>query len=305
MGISGARRPKKEGKDRMVRYCKRTGCGHEESEHTSAGCAAMVPGANVMLHCVCHEFVAVENVRACTCDHPPNLHDHKVGCTADGCPCCWLGQHAKPPSVPPLRVVTLDEQGPLPVRNRSEALERAAACHRTADAKGIGPALAYLAERSPFAAPPQQHTIIDPGAKIMLAGKPREMTELHAAANAIVAETNCEDLATGAFEMRQTILRLSRAIQSLSEKRDEFESFQNAIALILGLPHTTHRNTILAQARDAIRKGATNISVRIDVNGAEQKPGDIAEALRRVVQQFAQTPAINVAEPEREKRAPA
>lgn len=197
---------------------------------------------------------------------------------------------AKPPSVPPaLRVVELPESL-QPLREATTAELDTHAKRRTFD-----PGRLVGAERnapaatsdSPLKRGPlvEGHTMIDPSMKLSIAGKPREMTELHAAANAIIAETNAEDLATGVHEMRQTIRRQATA---LAEVRAELEvkekqlleqaSFQNAIALALGVPYTTARGATLRAAVDLIQAaklGAsqsaviapTNVTVKIDVHG--------------------------------------
>ncbi len=230
----------------MSRYCNRDGCGHEEEQHlpsAQGGCFGRDAATRHL--CLCAEFVAAD---------------------------------AKPPSVPPLRVVTpevLQEIGarvlaePEPVRNRAEALERAAACHRTADVKGI----ARLEERSPRAERAQEHTIIEPGAKIMLAGKPREMTELHAAANVIVAETNAEDLAAGAFAMRAIIRQQANELVKL---RAELEN----------------RERILDELgrKIAAAKTAPVINVQIKVDGEAGDPSKIAKAIRDGLEQFQRGP---------------
>lgn len=230
----------------MAKRCNRDDCGHEEETHlppSQGGCFAKNTHGHM---CLCSAFVSAE--------------------VTDG----------KPPSVPPLRVVEPfdhravgagggDEGDELkPVRDRGEALARAAACHRTTDPKGTGPLLQVLGE--PIRTRSERHTIIDPGAKIMVAGKPREMTELHAAANAIVAATNCDDLAVGAARMRDTIRTQSYELNRL---RAELEVRGKAVAPVV------------------------NLTVRVDVNGKEAKPGDLVEGIRKALQQFA-NPTINI-----------
>lgn len=285
----------------MVRYCKRQDCGHEEAEHhvtgfvgqlkPGTGCAAMIPGPNVMLHCACREFVAEGSTtyHACTCEHPPSMHDHKVGCTGDNCGCVWLGQHAKPPSIPPLRVVSdavlRDLSDPVQrdlsdriLQDKVADFEREAA-KQSAPLPGSSLALArdrvekQARERRTAMAPSQteraqEHAIVDPGAKLFLAGKAREMTELQAAANTIVAETNADDLAAGAFMMRAKIREQATEIVRL---RAEFEN----------------RDRILDElGRKLAQHKPVEISVRINAHG-DAKPEDMAAALREALQKFA------------------
>ncbi len=269
----------------MTRYCKRDGCGHDEVGHANIGgeCLAMVPGPGRMVRCSCEAFVADlgNHERRCSCEHPPNRHDHKVGCTIDGCDCSWLGQHAKPPSIPPLALVKPELE---PVRDRSEALARAAACRRTAPLTSVQTAphdteegfLANLAgvaiggEKPSDSNRSQEHVLVDPGMKIMVGGRAREMTELHAAANAIIVETNAEDLAAGAFAMRATIRTQANEIVRL---RAELEN----------------RDRILEQIGQRAATKPVNVSVKITVDG-DVAPGRVAAALREELERFQHGP---------------
>lgn len=156
---------------------------------------------------------------------------------------------AKPPSVPPLRVVELPEQL-QPIRETTAAELDEHAKRRTFD-----PGRLVGAERNAPA-------VLQPSVPLFIGGNARETTELNAAANGIIAETNATDLATGVHEMRQKIRTQATA---LNEARAELEakeaqlleqaSFQNAIALALGVPYTTERGVVLRKAAEAIEEG--------------------------------------------------
>lgn len=274
----------------MAKRCNRSGCGHREEDHLKpehGGCFGRQPGTGH--RCLCTAFVEAEAEQ----------------------------EPARPPSVRPALAVVGEtaaealsrlEANGLRIPEHAQPLREATAVELDTHAKRrtFDPGRLVGAERNaPAVLDPERikgHTLIESGMKISLAGKGREMTELHAAANAIVAETNAEDLATGVHEMRQKIRTQATA---LAEARAELEakekqlleqgSFQNAIALVLGVPYTTARQTVLLLAADAIKfarekkdpkDASKSMSIHINVTG-----GDPDRIAAKLAEAFKPTPA--------------
>lgn len=138
-----------------------------------------------------------------SCGHAEDQHDYKVGCVeviGNGGECCPCSSFVSRD----LKIVTHAEV--------VSELEQQAAERRTTPALAVPPVIT-------LPGPPLTVT------RITLAGKQRAFTEIEAAANAIIAETNAEDLADGVAMMRRQIAELQAAAnvarRTISELRQQ------------------------------------------------------------------------------------
>lgn len=219
----------------MAKRCGRPGCGHDEADHLETKHGGCFGRQAITGHrCVCSEFVDAEAAPRETAKAPSVPPPMRRSSTP-----------------PPLRVVTELE----PVKDRAEALERAAACKRTAE---LTPprALHLDSFREAIEEPEVLRTM-----RIHVGGKMRELTEINAAANGIIAETNAADLATGVFTMRQTIRTQANELVTL---RAELEALRKP------------------------RAPVTNVNVKIDVQG-EVHPAALAVAMHNAAEDLLKT----------------
>lgn len=204
----------------MAKRCNRSGCGHDEQDHLSkehGGCFGRQPGTGH--RCMCGDFVEAFVERE--------------------------GSPMKPPSVPPLRVVTPGEALP----EHLQPLREASITDLDAHARRTFDAGRPLAERA------QTHVMHDPGMKLFVGGKARELTELNAAANGIVTETNAEDLATGVFEMRAKIGAQANEIARLRAELSVAKDGKGArVPLIMMLPSLIFEGSDPGKIAGALRK---------------------------------------------------
>ena len=157
----------------MVLYCKREGCGHPEDDHALSvdrtsrlRCRLTVPSGNGMASCPCVAFLAEE---------PPKSERAAPKLKS------------VPPAPPePMSAVALDllQQG---LAQRGEVKD-----FEVVHGQKVEPA-----------AVPMRGVELD--LKITLAGKVRTLTELAAAANVLVRETGCDDLADAATALAKDL----------------------------------------------------------------------------------------------------
>lgn len=191
----------------MVQYCKRQNCGHAFEDHRGLGgrCLLTVPGAVGMVSCSCAEFMAEEPLPEPPLGMPALPVDILEMCAYPGCESSHDFQHrfcAEHRKLPGASLPPINTQLHLTPDNLTD----------------VGREL-----HGDPGAGVTSRVVVDPpmvGFQVFVAGRYREATELSATANAIVAETNCTDLAEGAAKMRATIRTLEancRRLQSQIE----------------------------------------------------------------------------------------
>lgn len=251
----------------MAKYCERPGCGHDEGDHlpeNQGGCFAKYQATGH--RCVCPAFVDSADTLGIT-------DETKLA------PLPPLRRSSTPP---PLRVVAAGDVAPgAPSESLDDTLKHEVVRRRVFNPRPTAPhdaeegflanvaSVAIEGEKPSDSNRAQGHVLIDPGMKIAIAGKPREMTELHAAANAIIAETNADDLATGVYEMRQKIRTQGTTINEL---RAELEGVRGTLSL-------------LQRERERLaRPPVSNVNVKIDVQG-DVHPAALAVALHNAAEE--------------------